>query len=104
MFNYFFKTANRHKLSKPNNQTAEILFELINNKNASRLELTEMTGVLNITAIISIIRLTHKIDVKCDFKEVKNKHGRKVRYGIYSLTEYSKMIAFKKYPEINKSK
>lgn len=101
MFN-FFKTTNRHSLAKPKNQIAEILFELINNKNASRSELTDMTGVLNVTSVISKIRLTHEINIKCDLTEVKNKHGRNVRFGIYSLTDASRMTALRKYNQINK--
>lgn len=101
MFN-FFKTKNRHSLAKPKNQSAEILFELINNTNASRSELTEMTGVLNVTAIISKLRLDYDISIKCDLKETKNKHGRNVRFGIYSLTSISKMVAILKYNQINK--
>jgi hypothetical protein len=101
MFN-FFKTTNRHSLEKPKNQTSEILFELINNKNASRSELTEMTGFLNVTAIILKISLTHEINIKCDLKEIKNKHGRNVRFGIYSLTDASRMAALRKYNQINK--
>lgn len=101
MFN-FFKTTNRHSLAKPKNQTAEILFELINKNSASRTELMEMTGCLNITAIISKLRLDHEIEVKCTFKETTNKHGRPVKYGIYTLPQ--KEDAIKKYNSINKNK
>lgn len=99
MFN-FFKTTNRHSLAKPKNQTAEILFELLNNVTASRSELMEMTGCLNITAIISRLRLDHEIDVKCNFKETINKHGRPVKFGIYQLID--KNDGLKKYNTINK--
>lgn len=96
----FFKTKNRHSLAKPKNQSAEILFELINNTNASRSELTEMTGVLNVTAIISKLRLDYEIEIKCNFKETTNKHGRPVKFGIYQLID--KNDGLKKYNTINK--
>lgn len=102
MFN-FFKTTNRHSLAKPKNQRAEILFELLNrNSPASRTELMEMTGCLNITAIISVLRLDYEIEVKCSFKETINKHGRPVRFGMYNLTD--KEDGLKKYNTVNKNK
>lgn len=97
---YFFKTRNRLNLDKPINQKAEILFELLNNNTASRTELMEMTGVLNITAIVSKLRLDYEIEIKCNFKEKFNKHGRPVRYGIYNLVD--KNDGLKKYNAINK--
>lgn len=97
---YFFKTKNRLSLDKPTNQRAEILFELLNKNTASRTELMEMTGCLNITAIISRLRLDHEIEVKCNFKETINKHGRPVRFGIYNLVD--KNDGLKKYNTINK--
>lgn len=97
---YFFKTRNRLNLDKPTNQKAEILFELLNKSQASRTELMEMTGCLNITAIVSKLRLDHEIEVKCNFKEKFNKHGRPVRFVIYNLVD--KMDGLKKYNTINK--
>lgn len=97
---YFFKTRNRLNLDKPTNQTAEILFELLNKNTATRTELMEMTGCLNITAIISRLRLDHEIEVKCNFKETINKHGRPVKFGIYNLVD--KNDGLKKYNTINK--
>ena len=102
MFN-FFKTRNYYKLSKPKNQNGEILFELINNNSVSRSDLHTLTGVLNVTAIISILRLDYGIDVKCFLRETKNKHGRKVRFGIYSLNKAEKEHALAAYNLINKS-
>ncbi|CAB4153689.1 hypothetical protein UFOVP638_18 [uncultured Caudovirales phage] len=97
---YFFKTRNRLNLDKPTNQSAEILFELLNNVTASRSELMETTGCLNITAIISRLRLDHEIEIKCNFKETTNKHGRPVKFGIYQLID--KNDGLKKYNTINK--
>ena len=97
---YFFKTKNRLSLDKPTNQRAEILFELLNKNTATRTELMEMTGCLNITAIISRLRLDHEIEVKCNFKETINKHGRPVKFGIYNLVD--KNDGLKKYNTINK--
>jgi hypothetical protein len=96
----FFKTRNRFDLDKPTNQKAEILFELINKNSASRTDLMEMTGCLNITAIISKLRLDNEIDVKCNFNHVLNKHGRPVKFGIYNLV--NKGDALHKYNTINK--
>lgn len=97
---YFFKTRNRLNLDKPTNQRAEILFELLNKNTATRTELMEMTGCLNITAIISRLRFDHEIEVKCSFKETINKHGRPVKFGIYNLVD--KNDGLKKYNIINK--
>lgn len=98
----FFKTKNRQNLEKPLNQTAEVLYELINKNSASRIELMEMTGCLNITAVISRLRLNHEILVNCDFRNVINKFGRPVKYGIYTIK--NKSFAIEKYKEINKIK
>jgi hypothetical protein len=95
-----FKTRNRFDLDKPNNQKAEILFELINQNYATRLDLMQMTGCLNITAIISKLRLDHEIEIKCNFRDVLNKHGRPVKFGIYNLV--NKGDALSKYNTINK--
>jgi hypothetical protein len=96
----FFKTKNRLYLDKPNNQKAEILFELINQNYATRLDLMQMTGCLNITAIISKLRLDHEIEIKCNFRDVFNKHGRPVKFGVYNLID--KGDALSKYNSINK--
>jgi hypothetical protein len=96
----FFKTRNRFELDRPTNQTAEILFELLNKNTASRSELMEMTGCLNVTAIISRLRLDHEIEIKCNFRDVLNKHGRPVKFGIYNLID--KTDALQKYNKINK--
>lgn len=104
MFGILFKTNNRYKLAKPSNQTAEILFELINKINVSRSELHTLTGVLNVTAIISILRLDWGIDVRCDMKETKNKHGSVVRYGVYRLNPEDKEFVLISYNRINKHK
>lgn len=95
-----FKTRNRFNLDRPNNQTAEILYELLNKNTASRTDLMEMTGCLNITAIISRLRLNYEIDIKCNFTEKTNKHGRPVRFGIYNLV--SQVDGLKKYNSVNK--
>jgi hypothetical protein len=96
----FFKTKNRLDLDRPTNQKAEILFELINKNSSTRSELMEMTGCLNITAIISKLRLDHEIEIKCNFKDVLNKHGRPVKFGVYNLID--KGDALQKYNTINK--
>jgi hypothetical protein len=95
-----FKTRNRFELDRPTNQTSEILFELLNKNTASRSELMEMTGCLNVTAIISRLRLDHEIEIKCNFRDVLNKHGRPVKFGIYNLV--NKGDALQKYNTINK--
>ena len=96
----FFKTRNKLGLDKPTNQKAEILFELINQNVSTRTGLMEMTGCLNITAIISRLRLDHEIEIKCNFMDVLNKHGRPVKYGVYNLV--NKQDALTKYNTINK--
>jgi hypothetical protein len=96
----FFKTRNRFDLERPTNQSAEILYELINKNSATRMDLMEMTGCLNVTAIISRLRLDHEIEIKCNFTHVLNKHGRPVRFGVYNLV--NKGDGLQKYNTINK--
>ena len=72
-------------LNQPNNQTQEVLYELIMHDKINRREMFISTGILNLTARISDLRNKHDIGILCTEIEVINKFGRKVSYGEWSL-------------------
>ena len=74
-------------MKKPNNQTAEVLFELIKNDQMTRSDFFKQTGILNVTARIANLRNIHGINVVCKKIETTNKHGRNISYGSWSLKD-----------------
>jgi len=72
-------------MGNPTNQTAEVLYELINNSPISRAEALRSTGILNLTARIANLRIRHGIDITCENVKTKNKFSRSVKYGIWSI-------------------
>jgi hypothetical protein len=73
------------KLKNPLNQTAEILYELLNSKvPLSFSELHYRTGVINLGQRISDLRRLG-LQVFCKELETKNKHGRNISYGTWSV-------------------
>jgi len=72
-------------MKKPKNQTAEVLFELIEKQKVSRLMFLKNTGILNVTARIADLRIRHGIPIKCEKVKTTNKHGRVITYGVWSL-------------------
>jgi hypothetical protein len=86
------------ELQPPKNQTAEVLYELINNKHINRRDILIETGILNITARLSDIR-KHGIVVECKMIEALNKHNRKVQFGQWSVSDKNKAIEI--YNKIN---
>jgi hypothetical protein len=81
-------------MKKPNNQTAEVLFELIEKEKVSRLMFLKNTGILN----VADLRIRHGIPIKCEKVKTTNKHGRVITYGVWSLEN----IDLEKYNKINK--
>lgn len=74
----------------PKTQNAEVLFELIFNKQISRATIFRETSILNLPARIHDLRKKFGIDIICDWIKTENKHGRKIRYGVWSLTDKQK--------------
>lgn len=75
------------QLATPKNQTAEILYCLLNYDYISFRSIFEETGILNLSARISNLRLDYNLDIPCTEVEVKNKFGRKIKYGTWKLTD-----------------
>ena len=90
------------ELSKPRNQIAEVLFELITKETITRKSILESCGILNVTARIADLRIHFFIDVKCQEIETTNKHGRKITYGKWYLSEKAKENIIDKYEKINR--
>lgn len=88
------------KMKKPNNQTAEVLYELIMKSAITRMSIMYQTGILNLTARISNLRNKHGIIIICDKVETTNKHGRNISYGKWRL--FDKKSAKLLYSKINR--
>ena len=72
-------------MGNPTNQTAEVLYELINNSPISRADVFKTTGILNVTARIADLRIRYGVNVVCDKVNTKNKFSRPISYGIWSI-------------------
>lgn len=72
-------------LAKPKNQVAEVLFELLMNKEITFERTYANTGIINLGARISDLRFKHNLIISCQEKEFYNKHGRKSTYGVWTL-------------------
>jgi hypothetical protein len=86
-------------METPKNQTAEVLFELINNSYITRSTILINTGILNLTARISDLRLRHNVDVICQKVNTINKHKRKINYGKWYVNDKNNCIEI--YNKIN---
>lgn len=86
-------------ISKPLNQTAEVLYELLTNTFITRKDIFNETGILNVTARITNLR-SKGLTVPCKLIKVKNKHGREVSYGQWELGGEEKK-ALQIYKQIN---
>lgn len=87
-------------MKKPNNQTAEVLYELIKKSAITRMSIMTQTGILNLTARIADLRIRYGINVICDKVLTKNKHGRPISYGKWRL--FDKKSAALLYDKINR--
>jgi hypothetical protein len=87
-------------MKKPNNQTAEVLYELLTNKCITRMSVMYTTGILNLTARIADLRIRYGINIICDKVILKNKHGRPISYGKWRL--FDKKSAALLYDKINR--
>jgi hypothetical protein len=74
-------------LATPKNQTSEILYFLLTNDKINFSYIYAMTGILNLSARISDLRLNYGLEIPCVEVETKNKFGRKISYGTWSLKD-----------------
>lgn len=72
-------------MQSPTNQTAEVLFEILNNPSISRKEILISTGVLNPTARIADLRIRYGLNISCERISVLNKFSRRISYGKWSI-------------------
>ena len=77
-------------LATPKNQTAEILYELLKNESINFKQTFENTGIINLSARISDLRHHYQLSIPCVEKEIKNKHGRKITFGVWNLVDKDK--------------
>lgn len=90
-------------MDNPTNQTAEVLFEILNNVSVSRKDILISTGVLNPTARIADLRIRHGLNIPCERVSVRNKFSRKISYGMWSIKGQEDIEKAKGvYNEINK--
>ncbi len=90
-------------METPKNQTAEVLYELLNNEFISRGSMFKSTGILNLPARISNLRLLYDLNIHTERVSTTNKYSRPVSYGIYSIKSLeSKSKAINLYNDINK--
>lgn len=75
------------KINKPTNQRAEVLYLLIKHDCINRRDVLLDTGILNVTARIANLRNSHQIAIDCKRIETKNKFGRKISYGQWSISK-----------------
>lgn len=91
------------KLDKPNNQTAEVLYELLKAKRRLSFgDIYSATHAINLGQRLASLRRSGLL-VPCLRMEVKNKHGRTVKYGTWSIAG-EKEKAIEVYNKINKPK
>jgi len=75
------------QLATPKNQTAEVLYFLLQVDKIDYSYIYWQTGILNLSARISDLRLNYGLDIPCLEIETKNKFGRKISYGSWSLKD-----------------
>jgi len=88
------------KLSKPLNQTAEVLYELLNSKRRIGFsEIYAATHAINLGQRLANLRRNGLL-IPCLRIEAHNKHGRKIKYGTWSVAGEEKK-ALEIYKRIN---
>lgn len=74
-------------MTQPTTQLEEVLFMLLNYKEITYQKAFFNSGIINLTARISDLRNVYFLDVPCKKVETKNKFGRTVHYGSWSLSD-----------------
>lgn len=94
------KTTTSTKLEKPTSQIAEALYTLLTNKSVSRKQFLLKADILNAPESVRQLKNNHGVGIVCKSVPTKNKFGRMVSYGTYSLTNVN--AATKAYKKLNK--
>lgn len=89
------------EFAKPKNQKAEVLLELIIRPTVTFSQFYQNLRIINPRARISDLR-KHGLEIKCEHKSVRNKHGRAVSYGVWHIPRLEKDRAVRIYEEINR--
>lgn len=88
------------KLELPKTQKAEMLYELLTKENITFKSIYLETGIINLGARLSDLRLDHDLILPCVWVETYNKHNRLIRYGSWKLV--NKELGLQVYKKINK--
>ncbi len=81
----FRKSASRIK--KPTNQVQEVLHSLLTNDSITVKQMMNDTGILNLSARLSDLKLKHNVSVEIKEVKTENKHGREIYYGKWMLKD-----------------
>jgi|694.fasta_scaffold42607_6 hypothetical protein len=88
------------ELKPPKNQKAEILYELLTQEKITFKSVFLKTGIIELNARISDLRLDYDLIIPCSYIETINKHNRKIRYGSWKLI--NKELGLTIYNRVNK--
>jgi len=84
-------------LNNPLTQLQEVLYELLSKESISVKQMMADTGILNIKARISDLRLKYNLSIDTEMVKVQNKYGRKVSFGQWKLTDKENaLLTYKK--------
>ena len=87
-------------LNNPLTQLQEVLYELLSKESISVKQMMADTGILNIKARISDLRLKYNLSIDTEMVKVQNKYGRKVSFGQWRLTDKeTALLTYKKLQE-----
>ena len=75
------------ELKPPKNQKAEVLYELLTQEKITFKSVFLKTGIVEINARISDLRLDYGLIIPCNWIKTINKHNRKIRYGSWKLMD-----------------
>jgi hypothetical protein len=90
-------------MKAPNNQTAEVLSQLLLYKQGiTRMQFLRNTGILNVTARIANLRNKYGLTIHCKKISTQNKYGRSIKYGQWILEPNERGKAIEIYKKINK--
>lgn len=87
------------KIDKPTTQMNEVLYMLLKRNSINVKQMMFDTGILNLTARISDLRIKHNLNIECETINTTNKFGRSIKYGKCVLTD--KETGLKIYKNIN---
>ena len=75
------------KLKTPNSQLTEVLYYLLKRKSISFRQIFFDTGILNLSARLSDLKLYYDLPIKLNKIKTTNKFGRAVVFGNWKLKD-----------------